>query len=272
MAFALAVAGKGGIGKTSLAALLIQSLIERGEGPVLAVDADPNPNLANALGCRVEKTISELRNELLDHIRKLPSGVTKDDYLEMGIQESLTEGHGFDLLAMGAGEGPRCYCAVNSVLRRCIDRLSVAYPYVVMDNEAGLEHLSRCTTQDIDVLLIVSTGHPVPLEAASRIHQLTERLALRIGRQYLVLNDVADDDEETRQQAQARFSDLELLGSVPTDPGLRECSRKGEPLTRLDGDSAARLAVRSMLEKALPRAPRAPGQASTLELGAPGGH
>ena len=110
---------------------------------------------------RVEKTISELRNDLLDHIRKLSPGVTKDDYLEMGIQECLSEGQGFDLLAMGAGEGPRCYCAVNSVLRRCIDRLSVAYPYVVMDNEAGLEHLSRCTTQDIDVLLIVSNGHPV---------------------------------------------------------------------------------------------------------------
>ena len=268
MAFALAVAGKGGIGKTSLAALLIQSLIERDEGPVLAVDADPNPNLGNALGCRVEKTISELRNDLLDRIRKLPAGVTKDDYLEMGIQECLAEGPGFDLLAMGAGEGPRCYCAVNNVLRRCIDRLSVAYRYVVMDNEAGLEHLSRCTTQDIDLLLIVSTGHPVPLEAASRIHELTERLALRIGRQYLVLNDVADDDEETRRQAQARFANLELLGTVPTDLGVRECSRKGEPLTRLGRDSAARLAVRSMLDKALPRAPVAPGHTNTLALGA----
>jgi CO dehydrogenase maturation factor len=268
MAFALAVAGKGGIGKTSLAALLIQSLIERAEGPVLAVDADPNPNLGNALGCRVEKTISELRNELLDHIRKLPAGVTKDDYLELGIQECLVEGRGFDLLAMGAGEGPRCYCAVNNVLRRCIDRLSGSYRYVVMDNEAGLEHLSRCTTQDIDLLLIVSTGHPVPLETASRIHQMTERLPLRIGRQYLVLNDVADDDEETPRQAQARFANLELLGTVPTDPGVRACSRKGEPLTGLGADSAARLAVRSMLNKALSRAPHAPGQANPLELGA----
>ena len=268
MAFALAVAGKGGIGKTSLAALLIQSLVERAEGPVLAVDADPNPNLGIALGRRVEKTISEMRNDLLDRIRKLPAGVTKDDYLEMGIQECLAEGPGFDLLAMGAGEGPRCYCAVNNVLRRCIDRLSVAYRYVVMDNEAGLEHLSRCTTQDIDVLLIVSTGHPVPLEAASRIHQLTERLPLRIGRQYLVLNDVAEDDEDTRRQAQARFANLELLGTVPTDAGVRECSRRGEPLTGLAPDSAARAAVRSMLNKALAQAPYAPAPANTPELGA----
>ena len=143
MAFTLAVAGKGGTGKTTLAALLIQTLIERGEGPVLAVDADPNPNLGFVLGCKVEKTISELRDDLLDHIRKLPAGVTKDDYLEMGIQECLWEGRGVDLLVMGAGEGPRCYCAVNNVLRRCIDRLRGAYRYVVMDNEAGLEHLSE---------------------------------------------------------------------------------------------------------------------------------
>ena len=268
MAFALAVAGKGGIGKTSLAALLVQSLVDRGEGPVLAVDADPNPNLGNALGRRVEKTISELRNELLDHVRKLPAGVTKDDYLEMGIQECLSEGPGFDLLAMGAGEGPRCYCAVNNVLRRCVDRLSGAYRFVVMDNEAGLEHLSRCTTQDIDVLLIVSTAHAVPLETASRIHQLTARLPLRIGRQYLVLNDVAAHDDETVRRVQERFGNLELLGTVPTDPGVRACSLRGESLAGLGAESLARLAVKSMLDKALSQAQYAPGQANTHELGA----
>ena len=253
MAFTIAVAGKGGIGKTSLAALLIKSLVERADGPVLAVDADPNPTLGFALGHRVIKTISELRNDLLDHIRKLSPGVTKDDYLELGIQECLSEGQGFDLLAMGAGEGPRCYCAVNSVLRRCIDRLRNAYPYVVMDNEAGLEHLSRCTTQDIDVLLIVSNGHPVSLQAALRIRQLTEKLALRIGRQYLVLNDAMDADDETWCAEQARQTGLELLGIVPTDSALRQCSRRGEPLTDLAENSAARKAVRNILETALLR-------------------
>ena len=214
MAFTLAVAGKGGTGKTTLAALLIQTLIERGEGPVLAVDADPNPNLGYVLGYQVEKTISELRDELLDQIRKLPPGVTKNDYLEMGIQECLWEGRGVDLLVMGAGEGPRCYCAVNNVLRRCIDRLRGAYRYVVMDNEAGLEHLSRCTTQDVDVLLIVSNGLPVSLQAAFRVHELTERLALRIGEQYLVLNDV-DLTDEALIKAKAQRTGLELLGVVP---------------------------------------------------------
>ncbi len=252
MAFSLAVAGKGGIGKTSFAALLIQSLIERADGPVLAVDADPNPSLGYALGHRVEKTISELRNDLLDHIRKLSPGVTKDDYLELGIQECLSEGRGFDLLAMGAGEGPRCYCAINSVLRRCIDRLSNAYPYVVMDNEAGLEHLSRCTTQDIDVLLIVSNGHPASLQAAIRVRQLTEKLALRIGRRYLVLNDAMDSGDGAWCAEQARLTGLELLGVIPTDEALRERSRRGEPLTGLPEDSPARAAARTILEAALP--------------------
>jgi len=250
MAFTLAVAGKGGTGKTTLAALLIQALIERGDRPVLAVDADPNPNLGYALGYQVERTISELRDDLLEHIRKLPPGVTKDDYLELGIHECLWEGQGVDLLVMGAGEGPRCYCAVNSVLRRCIDRLRGAYPYVVMDNEAGLEHLSRCTTQDVDVLLIVSSGLPVSLQAAFRIHELTERLALRIGRQYLVLNDI-DRTDAARIEVKAQQMGLELLGVVPPDNRLRQLSREGDPLTQLAADSAARGAVREILEAAL---------------------
>jgi len=254
MAYTLAVAGKGGTGKTTLAALLIQTLIERGEGPVLAVDADPNPNLGFALGCQVEKTISELRDELLDHIRKLAPGVTKDDYLEMGIQECLWEGRGVDLLVMGAGEGPRCYCAVNNVLRRCIDRLRGAYRYVVMDNEAGLEHLSRCTTQDVDVLLVVSNGLPVSLQAASRIRELTKRLALRIGGQYLVLNDLDVASEVVAQGQALRLAQptgLELLGVVPSDSRLRELSREGEPLSQLAPDSTARRALREILEAAL---------------------
>jgi CO dehydrogenase maturation factor len=254
MAFTLAVAGKGGTGKTTLAALLIQTLIERGEGPVLAVDADPNPNLGFVLGCKVEKTISELRDDLLDHIRKLPAGVTKDDYLEMGIQECLWEGRGVDLLVMGAGEGPRCYCAVNSVLRRCIDRLRGAYRYVVMDNEAGLEHLSRCTTQDVDVLLVVSNGLPISLQAASKIRELTRKLALRIGVQYLILNDVeaaAGGRENGDVRLLAQQTGLKLLGVVPSDSRLRELSRMAEPVGQLAPDSPARQALRELLAAVL---------------------
>jgi len=269
MAFTLAVAGKGGIGKTTLAALLIETLIERGGQPVLAVDADPNPNLGYLLGYQVEKTISELRDELLDQIRKLPAGVTKNDYLEMGIQECLWEGPGVDLLVMGAGEGPRCYCAVNSVLRRCIDRLRDAYKYVVMDNEAGLEHLSRCTTQDIDVLFIVSNGTPVALQAAFRIQELTKRLALRIGKEYLILNDLNGGDEARIVKA-AQQAGLELLGVIPSDSRLRQLSRQGEPLAQLAADSEARQGVRKVLELALSRTafcnPAQPAVTANLSL------
>src|SRR5208337_2788880 len=156
-------------------------------------------------------------------------GVTKDDYLEMGIQECLWEGRGVDLLVMGAGEGPRCYCAVNNVLRRCIDRLRGAYRYVVMDNEAGLEHLSRCTTQDVDVLLIVSNGMLVSLQAAFRVRELTKSLALRIGEQFLVLNDVSVTDQAWIEE-RAQRTGLKLLGVVPSDGGLRQLSLQGEPL------------------------------------------
>jgi CO dehydrogenase maturation factor len=249
MAFTLAVAGKGGTGKTSLLALLIQELIGRKSGPVLAVDADPNPNLAFALGYEAPRSISELRNELLDHIRKLPAGVTKDDYLETGIQECLWEGHGVDLLVMGAGEGPRCYCAVNSVLRRCVDRLRGAYPFVAVDNEAGLEHLSRCTTQDVDVLFIVADGSPVSVQAAARIHDLTCRLALRVGRQFIVLNNTGQDDRDALDRAGR--TPVEVLGTIPHDEEMRRLSRKGEPLTRLPEDSPARRAAGKILEAAL---------------------
>jgi CO dehydrogenase maturation factor len=183
----------------------------------------------------------------------------------MGIQECLWEGRGVDLLVMGAGEGPRCYCAVNNVLRRCIDRLRGAYRYVVLDNEAGLEHLSRCTTQDVDVLLIVSNGLPVSLQAASRIRELTKKLALRIGEQYLVLNDIVTDvAPEGWSEAVAQRTGLKLLGVVPSDSGLREFSRQGEPLGQLPPDSTARRALREILEAAL--SPAAATRQNVLSL------
>lgn len=248
MAFSIAVAGKGGTGKTTLAGLIIRLLIEREEGPVLAVDADPNANLNVALGMDVEKTIGGLREELLDQIRQLPPGMTKDTYLELGIQECLAEGRGVDLLVMGHGEGPRCYCAVNHVLRRYIDRLRDAYRYVVMDNEAGLEHLSRTTTQGIDVLLIASSDTPVALRSAVRIHELVEDLDLRIGKRYLVLNNLNNTDEQRLQSYVARTG-LELLGIVPRDEGVLNLSWEGGSLMTLPEDSPALQAVGGRLDE-----------------------
>lgn len=252
MALSIAVAGKGGTGKTTLAGMIVRTLIDRGEIPVLAVDADPNANLNVALGMDVEKTIGELREDLLERIRDLPPGMTKDTYLELGIQECLCEGGGVDLLVMGPGEGQHCYCAVNHVLRRYMDRLQDSYPYVVMDNEAGLEHLSRTTTQDVDVLLVTSTDTPVALRSAARIGELVDRLDLRVGKRYLVINHLHGiEAERVRELVENGEVGLELLGSIPRDEGILNASWQGESLMALPEDASALAAVGEMLDRIL---------------------
>jgi CO dehydrogenase maturation factor len=237
----IAVAGKGGTGKTTLAALIIQAL--RVPGPVLAVDADPNCNLGEALGLKVERTIGQLRDEVLEQISELPPGVPKDQLLELGLHQCLVEDRGLDLLSMGHGEGPRCYCMVNHVLRRAIDSLAGNYRYVVLDNEAGMEHLSRRTTQDVDVLLVVAEPTPVSLRAARRIKDIAEDLGIRVGKKYLVINRVRGELPAEEE------SGLPLLGTVPYDPEVEELSAQGRPLVGLPPDSPASRAVQGLLGK-----------------------
>jgi CO dehydrogenase maturation factor len=250
MAFTVAVAGKGGTGKTTLAALIVAELLKRNRTPVLAVDADPNTSLDQALGQRVSRTIGELREELLDQIRRLPPGLTKDDYLELGIQECLCEGTGVDVLAMGHGEGPRCYCAVNHVLRRCIDRLRGSYAYMVIDNEAGLEHLSRSTTQDVDVLLIVTNASASALQGACRISQLSENLSLKIRHRYLVLNNLNGADPQFLRTASEKV-ELEVIGLLPYDRQLVDLSLQGRSVHDLVNGSPSRLVVSEIVNRFL---------------------
>lgn len=254
MAFTIGVAGKGGVGKTTVAGLIAQLLMERGDGPILAIDADPNTNFHQVLGLNVEMTIGELREDTLKKIKDLPPGISKDQYLEYGLQQCLVESSGIDLLAMGRGEGPFCYCAVNHVLRRYIDLLSKNYKYVVMDNEAGMEHLSRRTTQDVDVMLIISDINPVALQSAQRISKLADELELRIGKRFLVLNRVSDDSFELGREAlrqRVAQTGLTLIGEIPTDEAVLSLSLQGKPLGELPASSPARLAVKEILEKIL---------------------
>ncbi len=242
--FTIAVAGKGGTGKTTLAALLVEEL--RRHGTVLAVDADPNCNLGEALGMEVERTIGQLRDEVLERIADLPPGVPKDQILELGLHECLVEDEGVDLLVMGHGEGPKCYCMVNHVLRRVIQTLKGNYRYVVLDNEAGMEHLSRRTTQDVDVLLVVAEPTPVSLRSARRIAGIAAELKLRVGKKYLVLNRVTGGlSPEIRGMMEE--TGLPLLGEIPYDPGVEELSREGQPLSGLPSSAPARRAVAEML-------------------------
>lgn len=243
----IAITGKGGTGKTTFASLLIKHLsIEN--GAILAVDADPNSNLDARLGLHVQQTIGDLREDLLKE--SFPAGVAKNELIEYQIRLALVEGDTFDLIAMGRPEGPGCYCYINNVLRDVLDRLSANYDYVVIDNEAGMEHLSRRTTRDVDVLFIMSDVTPLGITTASRIKKLSEDLKLVIGKTYLVLNEVKKSVPDGIA-SQIRQQQLNLVGTVPSDPLIEEYALEGKSLFELPSDSAAFAAVHEIAEHSL---------------------
>lgn len=250
MPFAVAVAGKGGTGKTTLSALLIEELRARGDGPVLAVDADPNANLGELLGLHAEMSIGQLREDTLARVADLPPGASKERYLEQGLHECLVEDEGLDLLVMGRGEGPKCYCMVNHILRKYIEVLRGSYAYVVLDNEAGLEHLSRRTTQDVDALLVVAQPNPVALRAAGRIVGLARELGLRVTKEYLVLNGIHGDTPSALEGEIAALG-VPLAGAVPYDEGIAELALAGRPVRELGADAPGKSAARALLERLL---------------------
>lgn len=241
MSKTIAVAGKGGVGKTTLAALLVRGLLKAGRTPVLAVDADPNANLNESLGVAFDRTVISTVDELMERKDIMPSGVPRDRYLEFGLHEALVEAKGFDLLVMGRGEGAGCYCRANDLLRVFMDRLSGGYPYVVMDNEAGLEHLSRRTTRNVDALLIAATPSAVALRSAQRIQGMIQDLRLNIRRMYLVLT--ALNPGLNGRASLSGLEDLPLIGNIPYDEEVARRSVGAEALMDLpDGSPAARAA------------------------------
>jgi len=254
MSKTIAVAGKGGTGKTTVAALLIQHLIEHNSGTILAIDADPSTNLHLVLGVPLEETIGDIREESLQEIaRGGLEGISKHDYLELRINQALVESAKFDLLAMGRPEGPGCYCAANYILRLCIDRLAKSYDYVVIDNEAGLEHLSRRTTRDVDLLLIVSDPTMRGLIAASRIVDLIKELDTHVSHIRLVLNRVSRDGDRRptlapQLEGLIRENGLELAGLIPEDSTVADYDALGKPLVDLPKESPIRSAVEDLLQ------------------------
>jgi len=245
----IAITGKGGTGKTTFAALLIKYLSAAPSGTILAVDADPNSNLNERLGLSIERTIGNLREDLLKE--SLPAGVPKNELIEYQIRLALVEGDAFDLIVMGRPEGPGCYCYVNSVLRDVIDRLSNNYDYVVIDNEAGMEHLSRRTTRDVDVLFIMSDATKLGIITASRIKKLSEDLDITIGKAYLVLNELRDDIPNSIKDQIAQEG-LDLVGVIPTDNLIENYAVQGRSLLELPGDSAAFKAVMEIAKQSIP--------------------
>jgi len=233
MTFSIAMAGKGGTGKTTMAGLLIRFLVETGRKPVLAVDADANSNLNEVLGLEIFETLGNAREEMKKHVSV---GMTKDVFMEMKLQQAVAEGDGFDLIVMGRPEGPGCYCAANTLLSEYLDKLMNNYPYMVIDNEAGMEHMSRLTTNNVDVLLVVSDPTKRGLEAAKRIRDLAEELKLNIKKAYLLVNRVQDKVEYT-SDAYETATGMTLLGTIPEDEVIREYDQKGIPTIKIPKDS-----------------------------------
>ncbi|MFN3535478.1 MAG: AAA family ATPase [Desulfatiglandales bacterium] len=232
MAFSIAMAGKGGTGKTTVAGLLIRYLVETGRKPVLAVDADANSNLNEVLGVEVFETLGHAREEMKKHVSV---GMTKDVFMEMKLQQAVVEGSGFDLIVMGRPEGPGCYCAANTLLSQYLGKLIGNYPYIVIDNEAGMEHMSRLTTNNVDVLLVVSDPSRRGLEAAKRIWELAKELKLDVGRGFLLVNRVKDGEGLGDVSNLTR---LELLGVLHEDNTIQEYDLKGMPTSKVPPESA----------------------------------
>lgn len=250
----IAIAGKGGTGKTTFAALLVKYLLNEKKGYILAVDGDPSSNLNLALGMELAETVGHIREDMATQVRSgsYSQGIPKTDYLEYRIQSALVEGKGVDLIAMGRPEGPGCYCAANNILRAVIDRLGNEYDYVVIDNEAGMEHISRQTTRHIDILFIISDPTVRGLSAAEGIAKLATELGAhgtRVSRMYFIINRWGSDLPVGFLE-RIRAAGLELIGTLPNDPQVGELDLVGRSLIELDEDSPLYRAAKGIFEKA----------------------
>jgi CO dehydrogenase maturation factor len=262
MTTTIALAGKGGVGKTTVAGMIIKYLAQNKTGPILAIDADPSSNLNMVLGLELDWTVGDIREDMLAQVKQsllgsgaamgaLPGGISKHDYLDHQIRSSLAEGQAFDLIAMGRGEGTGCYCAVNHNLREVIDSISKNYRYVVIDNEAGMEHLSRRTTRDVQHLIVVSDPTQRGLKAASRIAAFRNELDIAIENAHLVINRLPGDIPSALKAYIQDNLDIPLLGIIPADATLMDFEFSGRPLVELGDESPVYQSVVHMMDQIL---------------------
>ncbi len=247
MAKTIAVTGKGGVGKTTIAALIIRHLKRHASGPVLAIDADPDSNLGTMLGVDIPETLGDVRESTLAEIRKLPAGMDKAAYIEAGLHETIVETETVDFLAMGRSEGPGCYCYVNNLLRGFSDKLLPSYQWMVMDSEAGMEHLSRRTASSLDYLIVVVNRSPLSIDCARRIDAVVTSVHNEVRQKCVLINGVPDEKAHAVLEKMNGL-DMEYLGCIPHDEALEEMIFAGRSLYEL-GDSVATLRMNAVMEK-----------------------
>ena len=246
MTTTIAVSGKGGSGKTTLAAMIIRCLLEKdSRGEVLAVDADPNSCLGLTLGVQPEGVVADIRENARS---KAPTNTGMDRLrtAEYGIQQAVTEAKGFDLLTMGRPEGPDCYCAVNNMLRKFLDTLSSQYRYVVIDNEAGMEHLSRRTTNNVEQLYIIAEQNPIGAVTAQRIYDLANKLPISVKKIGVIWNKSKSTGNEPGSS-----NEMEIAGYIPYDEAVLRSSIKGKTVFDLAEDNPAYVEVSKIIEQIL---------------------
>lgn len=247
----IAVSGKGGTGKTTIASLIVRYLLQKNEKPILAVDADPNSNFGDALGVTVESSVGKVLEGFLKDKESLSVGMVKESLISYKLSEILVEERGFDLLSMGQGEGPGCYCYPNSVIRNYIEKLASNYKNVVIDNEAGMEHISRRTNGSLDVLFLVSDPSLKGIRTCKKLEDLVASLGLNIKKTYLLINRIANGVPPQIEEEVKRLN-LNLLQIIPEDGQIIDHELRGISMLKLDESSPSVKKIKEAMEKIIP--------------------
>ncbi len=249
MSFSIALAGKGGTGKTTIAGMLIKYLMAKNKVPVLAVDADANQNLNEVLGVGGQETLGQAREDMKKGI--VPSGMTKDIFMSMKLEQAVVEEEGFDLVVMGRPEGSGCYCAANTLLTGFLERLTGNYPWIVIDNEAGMEHISRLTTKNVDLLLIVSDTSRRSLQAGFRINKLAKDLNIGVGKSYLLINQVRENTPDAVLEM-IETEGIDFAGTIPSDDDVYAFDLNGQATIEIAENNNALKSAFSIFDKIIP--------------------
>ncbi len=246
----IAVAGKGGVGKTTTCGMIIDYLCSKKQGPVLVVDADANANLNEVLGVEVETSLGAIREEMAQAEMKgsIPAGMTKADYADFKFSSAIIEEDDFDMLVMGRTQGKGCYCYVNGVLKTQVDKYAKNYSYIVMDNEAGLEHVARGTLPKVDTMLLISDCSRRGIQAAARVAEIVKEMDLKPAVMGLVVNRAPDGQLDDGVKEEIAKHGLKLLGVLPQDDGVYRCDCAGQPSAKLPGTNPVKSAVKDLMQ------------------------